>query len=59
MHYMKSNYNDAMLHLLGGDSSFTEPSSVPIPDGLNQLLEAGFEERNGQVARSTTVKSCS
>lgn len=51
MHYMKSNYNDAMLHLLGGDSSFTEPSSVPIPDGLNQLLEAGFEERNGQVAR--------
>ncbi len=47
MHYMKSNYNDAMLHLLGGDPSFTEPSSVPIPDGLNQLLGAGFEERNG------------
>lgn len=44
---MKSNYNDAMLHLLGGDPSFTEPSSMPIPDALNQLLDAGFEERNG------------
>lgn len=34
-----------MLTLLGGDPEFTEPSSVPIPEALQQLLNDGFEQK--------------
>jgi len=46
-----------MLSLLGGDAAFPEPSSLPIPEDLIELVAGGFERMTGMTFLRSLAES--